>query len=162
MPTCETAGILSSASTIVAAIQVAETIKILSGHPEAISPGLLVIDVWSGRIHRIHLEGLREKSDCPTCVRGEFLWLEGDRGSQTTTLCGRNAVQVIPDHDQKLDWSELKEKLSRHYEVQSTPFLFWVFLEGYELSVFCDGRTIIRGTDDIAIARSVYARFLGA
>ena len=162
MPTCETAGILSSASTIVAAVQVAEALKILSGHPEAITPGLLVIDVWTGRINRISLSGLREKSDCPTCVRGEFPWLDGKKGSQSTSLCGRNAVQVIPSHENSIDWTALKEKLARTFSVQATPFLFRFTVDGYEISVFQDGRAIIRGTDDVAIARSVYARYLGA
>lgn len=161
MPTCETSGILSSASTIIGAVQVAEAIKILSGHRDAISKGLLVVDVWSGRMNRINLDGLRQKSECPTCVKGEFPWLEGARGSQTTSLCGRNAVQVIPAADAHLDWKALQSKLSQNYPVQATPFLFRVTIDGYELSVFRDGRAIVRGTSDVAIARSVYSRYLG-
>jgi len=161
-PTCETAGILSSASTIIGAIQVVEAMKILSGNCDAVSKGLLVIDVWSGRMNRINLDGLRKNSECPTCVKGEFPWLRGDRGSQTTSLCGRNAVQVIPATDQRLDWEALKGKLSRDYVVQTTPFLMRVTIDGFELSIFKDGRAIIRGTSDIGVARSVYSRYIGA
>lgn len=161
MPTCETSGILSSASTIVGAIEIAEAIKILSGQLDVITKGLLVVDVWSGRMNRINLDGLRQKSECPTCAKGEFPWLEGARGSQTTSLCGRNAVQVIPAGNIQMDWNVLQSRLAQEYPVQKTPFLFRVTIEGYELSVFKDGRAIIRGTSDVAIARSVYARYLG-
>jgi adenylyltransferase/sulfurtransferase len=160
MPTCETAGILSPASMIVASIQSAEAIKILSGNVDAVTPGLFVLDVWTGRVRRIGLDGLRERADCPAC-RGEYRWLDGSAGSFTTSLCGRDAVQVAPPGEASLDWNALIARLAIDHSLDIGPFLLRFAADGYELSVFKDGRAIIRGTSDPALARSVYARYIG-
>src|SRR5262249_35539346 len=92
--TCETAGVLSPIVNIVASFQAAEAFKILTGHRETISRDLIYLDVWDNLQRRIKIAPLLEKVDCPCCRRGRFEWLEGEQGSHTTSLCGRNAVQV--------------------------------------------------------------------
>ena len=95
-PTCDTAGILGPIVGVIAAIEAIEAIKILSGHAEAVSPSLTVVDLWDGRVRQIDVVGLREQVDCPSCKRREFPWLAGRGGSRTAVLCGRNAVQLTP------------------------------------------------------------------
>lgn len=94
MPTCDTAGILAPIVGVIASIQAVEAIKILSGHREAISRHLTVVELWDSCIRQVSVASLREQVDCPTCKRGEFSWLAGKEGSHTAVLCGRNAVQL--------------------------------------------------------------------
>src|SRR3982751_6426648 len=92
--TCETAGVLSPIVNIVASFQVAEALKILTGHLDKVSRELIYVDVWENTLRRIKIAPLLGKVDCPCCQRRRFEWLDGDLGSHTTSLCGRNAVQV--------------------------------------------------------------------
>ena len=93
-PTCDTAGILGPIINVIASMQACEAIKILSGHREAVSRVLNVFELWDNRIRQVKLDTLSEGSDCPTCHRREFPWLDGQRGSHTAVLCGRNSVQL--------------------------------------------------------------------
>src|SRR5262245_49699416 len=92
--TCETAGVLGPTVNIIASFQTSEALKILSGHREQVSRELLCFDLWDNVIRRVKVARLKGKVDCPCCGRGEYEWLAGAQGAQTTTLCGRNAVQV--------------------------------------------------------------------
>lgn len=161
-PTCDTAGITAPIINVVASMQAMETIKILSGHREAVQRSLVVFDMWDNTIRQIKLAGLRETSDCPTCVQRKFEWLEGGRGSHTAVLCGRNAVQIAgpPGHVPSLD--ALAQKLAAVGTVTRNPFLLRVAIGDYVLTVFPDGRAIIGGTDDVATARGVYAKYVGS
>ena len=94
MPTCDTAGILGPIVGVIASIEAIEAIKILSGHREAISRSLTVVELWDNCIRQVDVSSLRDQVDCPTCKRGEFPWLAGKEGSRTAVLCGRNAVQL--------------------------------------------------------------------
>ncbi len=161
LPTCETAGIIAPTSMIIASIESAEGLKILSGHPEAVTTGLLVIDVWTGRIRRVNLDGLKAYKTCPACQQSDYPWLEGRVGTQTTSLCGRQAVQVIPSHSSPIDWERLRRDLASKPGAKETPFLVRFEMDGFEFSVFRDGRAIIRGTDDVQLASSLYARYIG-
>jgi adenylyltransferase/sulfurtransferase len=161
LPTCETAGIIAPTSMIIASIESAEGLKILSGHPEAITPDLLVMDVWTGRIRRVNLDGLKSSKTCPACQRKEFPWLEGRIGTQTSSLCGRQAVQVVPSPSIPIDWDRLRRDLASKPGAKETPFLVRFEMDGFEFSVFRDGRAIIRGTDDVQLASSLYARYIG-
>jgi adenylyltransferase/sulfurtransferase len=160
-PTCDTAGILGPIVDIVASMQAAEGIKILTGHRDTISRSLTVVELWDNRIRQIKLDSLRERSDCATCVRREFPWLQGERGSHSAILCGRNAVQLsFPDrHAVALD--ALADKLSSVGQVQQNRFLVRATVGRYVLTVFPDGRAIVGGTEDIAEAKSVYAKYIG-
>ena len=161
MPTCDTAGVLGGIVNVVASIQSVEAIKILSGHPEAIQPGLLVIDLWDNRIRQVGTEAIRAASDCPACHGGEAPWLEGQRGSQSAILCGRNAVQLRSLAETTLDLTQLAEKLQSRGEVTVNKFLLRFSVEGFEFTLFPDGRSIVGGTDDVAEARAAFARFIG-
>ena len=106
---------------------------------------------------------MRERADCPACRHGERVWLSGQKGGESTVLCGRNAVQVRPPEKTQLSLEDLAEKLKTSGEVQSNKFLLKLTLKNpdYELTVFRDGRAIIKGTEDIGIARGLYSRYIG-
>ena len=160
-PTCDTAGILGPIVNIVASLQAVEAIKILSGNRKAISRSLTVIDLWENRIRQIELGKLRERGDCPTCCQRNFPWLSGERFDRTAVLCGRNAVQLRPAQAESIALETLAERLSSVGEVSVNPFLLRLETGPYVLTVFPDGRTIVGGTDDIAEARTVRAKYLG-
>ena len=161
-PTCDTAGILGSIVNVVASIQSIEAIKILSGHTEKIQQGLMVVDLWDNRIRQVGTRAIRSANDCPACAGGESLWLDGQRGSQSAVLCGRNAVQLRTLEKENLDLAQLAEKLKGRGEVVSNKFLVRLSVEDFEFTLFPDGRAIVGGTDDIAKARAAFARFVGA
>ena len=161
-PTCETAGILNSASAIVAGFQVAEALKVLVGAWDRIDPDLLVIDLWENSVRRIDLRLLREQGGCRACREKRFDWLEGTFSGHASSLCGRNAVQVVPPNRANPDWDVLHDRIAAIGPVTRNEFLLRFTIDGYEFAVFRDGRAIIKGTDDVAIARSLYARYLGS
>ena len=160
--TCDTAGILGSIVNVIASIQASEAIKILSGHREAVLRSLLVFDLWENRFLAMKAGGLREASDCLTCVQHKFEWLSGKRGTHTAVLCGRNAVQLAQPGGGAVSLDALAQKLSGVGRVSRNPFLLRLEVDGYTLTIFPDGRAIISGTDDIATARTVFAKYIGA
>lgn len=123
---------------------------------------LTVIDLWQNRLRQVDLGKLRERGDCPTCGRGEFLWLSGEKGSQSASLCGRNAVQLRPDQPHDIDLEELERRLVTVGRVTRNPFLLRLEVAGYTVTQFPDGRAIVAGTDDVAQARTIYARYVGS
>lgn len=160
-PTCDTAGILGSIVNVVASMQAAEAIKILSGNSDAIQTGLTIIDLWDNRLRQIGTQSIQSQEDCPACSGREAPWLQGDRGSQTAVLCGRNAVQLRSLEGQSLDLEYLAKKLAERGEVVQNKFLLRFTMEKFEFTIFPDGRAIVGGTDDIAEARTAFARFVG-
>lgn len=159
--TCDTAGILGSIVNVVASMQAIEAIKILSGNREAVNPSWTMIDLWDNRQRQVKLAGLQGQTDCPACTRGEFPWLKGERGSHAAILCGRNAVQLNPAGRERISLEGLAEKLASVGKVHRNPFLLRLNVDRYALTVFPDGRAIVAGTDDISIARSLYAKYIG-
>lgn len=161
--TCDTAGVLASTVHVVAALQVTEALKVLTGHYEQEVPMLLVVDVWDGTLRRLSLGGLDDNRDCPACRAGERHYLRGDRGSRNVVLCGRNAVQLSPPTRGNMALDQLAARWSTLGEVQSNAYLTRLKLadQGLEITVFRDGRAIIQGTQEPAVARSVYARYVG-
>ncbi|MBI3865819.1 MAG: ThiF family adenylyltransferase [Planctomycetia bacterium] len=162
--TCDTAGVIGPAVNVVAALQVVAALKILAGRRDLVDATLSIVDVWDGTLRKMNVGNLRERSNCPACALGERDWLSGKRGSQTTVLCGRNAVQVSPPVKQALSLTELAGRLQSAGEVSQNAFLLRLSLSGgeFQLTVFPDGRAIIKGTDDVTVARSLYARYVGA
>ncbi len=159
-PTCDTAGILSPIVNVIASIEALEAIKVLSGNREAVSRQLTVVEMWDNCFRQIDVSSLREQVDCPTCKRGEFPWLDGQQGSRSAVLCGRNAVQLTyPDSSVVLE--DLARQLEEVGQVNRNQFLLRLKVEKYEITVFPDGRAIIGGTDDVAEARTVYAKYIG-
>ena len=160
-PTCDTAGILGSIVNVVASMQAAEAIKILSGNSDAIQTGLTIIDLWDNRLRQIGTQSIQSQEDCPACSGREAPWLQGDRGSQTAVLCGRNAVQLRSLEGQSLDLESLAKKLAERGAVMQNKFLLRFTIEKFEFTLFPDGRAIVGGTDDVAEARVAFARFVG-
>jgi len=160
--TCETAGVLSPIVNIVASFQVAEAFKILTGQLDKINRELIYIDVWENILRRIKIAPLLGKVDCPCCQKRKFEWLDGAQGSQTTSLCGRNAVQVSPHMSGKLNLAEMAKHLEAlGGKVSFNKFLLKFQVEDYEFTVFPDGRAIIKGTSDLDKAKTLYAKYVG-
>jgi adenylyltransferase/sulfurtransferase len=156
-PTCDTAGVLNAVTASIAAFQVADAIKILAGRAEAVEPRLLTIDVWKNTFHSVGVAS--RDPECPACGRGAFKYLEGAR-RRPVTLCGRNAVQVH-ESPRRLDLAELKTALQPLGEVRANEYALRFSCPPYEMTVFADGRAIIKGTEDVGVARSLYARYVG-
>lgn len=166
-PSCDMIGVLGSAVGLIANFQVAETLKILTGNFDRISRDLLNIDLWANEILQLKVTNAYEKSDCPCCKRRKFEYLDGKAGSSATTLCGRDAVQLR--HRQQaddVDMEALEARLLRHGEVVANEFMLRTHItdrnKEYEITLFPDGRAIVKGTDDPGLARSIYAKYVGA
>ena len=157
-PTCETAGVLGSLTAAVGALQSSDALKILACGSESATARLTTIDVWSGEVRQ--LDPPARDPDCPCCARREFAWLDGSRRAPIS-LCGRNAVQ-IHERSRPVDLRELARSLQPLAEVRANEFALRVALDPYELTVFADGRAIVKGTTDPGVARSIYARYVGA
>jgi molybdopterin/thiamine biosynthesis adenylyltransferase len=160
MPTCDTAGVLGPVIGVIASIQACEAIKIASGNRAAISRSLTVIDLWENRIRQLGIERLRE-TGCPTCREADYPWLSGRSGSQTAILCGRNAVQINPPAG-AISLESLADKLAGVGRVTRNAYLLRLAVGEYLLTIFPDGRAIIGGTDDVSVARTVYAKYVGS
>jgi adenylyltransferase/sulfurtransferase len=161
-PTCDTAGILAPIVGVIASIESAEALKILSGHREAVSRRLVIVDLWDNQTRHINLSRLRENADCRVCGHREFEWLAGERGDASAALCGRNAVQLSAPEDAAISFDELAARLDGVGQIERNPFLLRLTMNDYVLTVFADGRTIVGGTNDIATARTLHARYIGA
>lgn len=156
--TCDTAGVIGPAVAWAAAIQVTEAIKILIGRLGDLHGSLVACDIWANRFQRI---APSLDPECRACQRREFTYL-ASRGPAQVTLCGRNSVQIRRPEPQALDLEALRTRLAPFGPVRSNAFLLKCVLEPYELTVFADGRAIVKGTQDAAVARGVYARYVGA
>jgi adenylyltransferase/sulfurtransferase len=159
--TCETAGVLGPIVNVVASYQATEALKILTGHRDRVNRELLYFDVWDNVQRRIKVAPLLGTVDCPCCRHRRFEWLDGAHGSQTTSLCGRNAVQVSHRTAARLNFEELAKNLESLGEVSYNRFLLKFQVDGHEFTVFPDGRAIIKGTSDEDKARTLYARYIG-
>jgi molybdopterin/thiamine biosynthesis adenylyltransferase len=155
-PTCETAGVLNSITAAIAAVQVADALKILCGHGDSVRRRITTIDVWEGTVRQVDQPG--PDPECPACGRRDFEFLKAERRAPVT-LCGRNAVQI---HDPRnLDLTEIKTRLEKLGEVRANPFALRFFVDPYEMTIFPDGRAIVKGTSDLGLARSLYAKYIG-
>ncbi len=161
-PTCETAGVLGPAVAVIASFEAVEAIKLLTGAWDALNVDLIMVDVWDWTFRQLKVAGLLGKVDCPCCQQRKFEWLDGAMGSHTTTLCGRNAVQVAVRRSDRLDFAELAGRLVGMGEVRHNAFMLRFTTEGHEFTVFPDGRAIIKGTNDVTKARTLYAQYVGS
>lgn len=156
-PTCETAGVLNAVTAAVAALQVADALKALSCARDPVRARIATLDVWRGGMREIPMPP--PDSDCPACARREFAFLDGGRRAPIS-LCGRNAVQ-IHERRRPLDLATLAATLSPLADVRSNDFALRFFPKPYEMTIFPDGRAIIKGTTDPGVARSLYAKYVG-
>lgn len=158
-PTCDTAGVIMPIIAMVAATQVSEALKILVGDLDSLHGSLMQFDVWANDRQRIKLA--EPNPDCKCCGQRVFEFLDAESGEFSAVLCGRNAVQIAPPRPVQLDLEKLAEKLSSIAEVKQNEYLVRFSSGENEVTVFADGRAIIKGTDDTAIARSLYSRYIG-
>jgi molybdopterin/thiamine biosynthesis adenylyltransferase len=161
-PTCDTAGVIMPIVTTIASIQSAEALKLLTGQLDKLHSSLISIDIWDFQVNRLDLSNFNASADCPVCTLGKFEFLRGTGRQVTTTLCGRNAVQIARTSGRPIDFAALAERLRSAGEVAFNDFLLRFRVEGYDITVFRDARSIIRGTSDPAVARGLYARYIGA
>jgi len=187
-PTCDTVGVLGPAVSIIANFQAAEALKVLTGNFAQVSSGLLNIDLWTNSLMQLDVSSSWEDGDCPCCKHHQFDYLEGKTGSTGTTLCGRDAVQLLPRYDHGNDLgSDLGhwpgpgqekinlEAVARRLEAQNSvrpshPIKVNEFMlrahirdhgRDFELSLFANGRAIVKGTGDVVEARTLYAKYIG-
>jgi len=158
LPTCDTIGVLNTAPALLATLQATEAIKLVTD-PKAVSRGLLHLDLWS-RAFRV-LEVARV-DDCPACGQGRRDFLESRDTPWTTSLCGRNTVQISPARPVELQLDLLGARLAKAGEVRNNGFLLQFDAEGHTLVVFPDGRVLVQGTNDEALARTLHARYIGS
>jgi len=156
--TCDTIGVLGPIVSLVASLQAAEALKILSCNTLALGNRLLSCDIWSGRLQSI---AVARNSQCRACVRHEYSYLRGE-SQPHITMCGRDSVQ-IHERRRSLDLASLSDRLSATgLPVKKNDFLLKFAVPPYEMIVFGDGRAILKGSTDPAVARSLYARYIGA
>ncbi len=155
--TCETAGILNSAVNLAASIAATEALKLLVGAEDRVRRTLLSFDVWWNE--RAEVAAANPRPGCRACDQRDFIHLAGE-GRPHITLCGRNSVQIHERH-RPLDFAEMSERLKPHGAVRHNDFVLKFWHEPYEMTLFPDGRAIIKGTTDTAVARSLYARYVG-
>ena len=158
-PTCDTAGVIMPVISVVSAVQVTEALKLLTGQSDNLNKSLMQFDVWRNEWRRINPGP--PSPDCPTCARGVFDTLEATSGDFAAVLCGRNAVQISPSQNTSLNFEELAERLRPTGEVKFNDYLLRFRTGEFELTIFKDARSIIRGTSEIKTARSLYAKFVG-
>ncbi|HEY3353966.1 MAG TPA: ThiF family adenylyltransferase [Polyangia bacterium] len=159
-PTCDTIGILAPIATTVASLQAAEALKIAGGLTARVSRHLLSLDLWQGGVQEV---AVARTPGCPCCDARRFDYLEGARASHADALCGRNAVQLAPAAGGAIDLAALAARLgAAGAAVTQNAYLVRARLDGHELTVFADGRAIVAGTPDPAVARGVYAKYVGA
>ncbi len=157
LETCETAGILNSAVNLAASLAATEALKLLVGAGDRLRRTLLAFDVWSNQ--RTEVGAAKPRAGCRACGERDFIYLAG-AGRPHITLCGRNSVQIHERH-RPVDLAEMSQRLQPHGAVRHTDFVLKFWREPYEMTLFPDGRAIIKGTSDTAIARSLYARYIG-
>jgi len=156
--TCDTVGVLGSIVNLIASLEVAEALKLLSGHAEALHNRLISSDVWTSRFQSLRVA---QNPACRACVRRDFTYLSGD-SQPHITMCGRDSVQ-IHERARSLDLAALRQRLaSAVADVRQNDFLLSFRVEAYQMTVFSDGRAILKGTKDPAVARSLYARYIGS
>ena len=169
-PTCDTAGVLGPTVNVVASWQAMEAMKLLTGNTDAVSTRLFSFDLWDNRFQQLNVSRAREIANCPACKHHNYEYLSGKFGSSTTALCGRNAVQISQPAGGKVDFDRIAENLRAVGTPSFNKFMLKCAIgEGqgerrkeYELTLFADGRAIIKGTHEAAVAKAIYAKYIGS
>ena len=156
-PTCETAGVMGPVTSLIGSIQAMEAIKILAGKRDDVRRKIFTADLWTGPVREMSMPA--RDGDCPCCVQRKFMYLEG-RKRVPVSLCGRNAVQ-IHERRRPLDLAALGAILKTVGRVRANDFALRFDDGEYDITFFPDGRAIIKGTQDVGVARSVYSRYVG-
>jgi adenylyltransferase/sulfurtransferase len=159
-PTCDTAGVVPTLPPLVAAVGMTEALRLAVGSAPA--RGIVALDVWEGglRTRRLFAD-TKPRASCPVCSGTRYPALEGEGASEVVKLCGRNSVQISPAGRERPDFDSLEARLNRIGRTHRSPQLLSAEVEGVSLTVFSDGRCVVRGTDDTARARALYERYIG-
>ena len=162
-PTCDTAGVLAPAVAVVAGIQCVEAFKILTGRLDELNRSLVSIDLWGSRMVNLNVGQGGDEGSCICCGQRRFDYLEGRSASTTTRLCGRDAVQINRPDGVRTDLAAVSAKLETVAagSITRNRFLLRARVEGHDLTLFADGRAIIKGTADPERARTIYSRYIG-
>ncbi|MCF6092922.1 ThiF family adenylyltransferase [Microaerobacter geothermalis] len=159
--TCDTVGVIAPVVSIIASFQAVEALKILVGDEEHINPNLEHYLVWENQHMQMSIKKARNP-ECPSCGKREFEFLDpAKETNQAVSLCGRNTVQILPSHQQKLNLDLLASKLKNIGKTEQNHFLLRFYIDDYNLVIFPDGRVLVQGTDDLTVARSLYAKYIG-
>jgi molybdopterin-synthase adenylyltransferase len=163
-PTCDTAGVLAPAVNIVASFQATEAMKILMGKSDEITKRLISIDAWSGRVTQLDVSSTATNGSCPCCHQRRFDYLWGKIGSNAESLCGRDAVQILRTGSDAFDLNTVESTLRTVAtgDVKRNDYLVRATVGQHDITVFADGRAIIKGTSDPDVAKSVYAKYIGS
>ncbi len=169
-PTCDTAGVLGPTVSVVSSWQALEAMKLLTGNRKDLSPYLFSFDLWDNRFQQLNVKRARELADCPCCKHKKFEFLSGAFTSSTTSLCGRNAVQISSTGGHKVDFEQIAANLRNVGKPSFNKFMLKCpIVEGtgerrkeYELTLFADGRAILKGTNDASTAKALYSKYVGA
>jgi len=157
LPTCEIAGVLNTIPSIIASIQATEALKVLLGKFEDINKELTIIDIWNNDFRRIPVP-IDER--CETCKKENFEFLENKK-RKTTNLCGRNAIQINPQTKGEIELNKLSKNLSNLGKVTEMNSCIIFKVDGYEITIFKDGRALIKGTKDENVAIELYSKYIG-
>ena len=159
-PTCDTAGVVPTLPPLVASAAMTEALRIVVGREP--SRGIWRLEVWEGALSgRRLLAEARSSAGCPVCAGTRFPALEGEGASDVVKLCGRRSVQVSPGGRERPDFDALERRLARVGPVRRSPALLSAEVEGVHLTLFSDGRCVVRGTEDAGRARALYAKYVG-
>ncbi len=168
-PTCETAGVLSPVVSIIASYQVNEALKVLTGNWDAVGQTMFSMDTWLNTFKQFKVQRAYDVGQCPCCKKRQFEHLGGKYASASTTLCGRNAVQLthgLAVGSGKLNFDQIADRLRAHGRVITSKFMLRADIqdngEPYELTLFTDGRAIVKGTKESNVAKGIYAKYVGA
>jgi adenylyltransferase/sulfurtransferase len=165
MQTCDSAGVIGPAVGIISNWQALEAMKLIVAGPDAIDGALRQFDLWSGNIRKLTLKRNRKNENqagCVTCEQRIFDFLDGRYQTQARAMCGRNAVHLHVTRSEPLRLASIAERLSKECDVKVLPFMLRFDLDGITWSVFHDGRAVLTGTEDVELARKLYARRIGS
>jgi adenylyltransferase/sulfurtransferase len=162
--TCDTVGILASVVHVVASLQAVEALKILTGQIEALNRRLVQVNLWTGQFTQFDLQAAFDSRECPCCHGGRYDFLAAPQPGGATLLCGRRTVQISPPGEMEVDLDEIAARVAR--VAKSSPqinrYLLRFEVDNCQVTVFRDGRAIVKGTADLGEARSIYARYIGS
>lgn len=164
MQTCDSAGVIGPAVGIISNWQALEAMKLIVAGHEAIDGALRQFDLWSGNIRKLRLERNRKtdgQEGCVACEQGIYNFLNGRFQTQARAMCGRNSVQLHARRSEPLRLDAIAHRLSQECDVKVLPFMLRFELDGLTWSVFHDGRAVLTGTEDVDLARKLYARRIG-
>jgi len=156
LPTCDTVGIVNTLPSAVAALEATEAFKIMQGKPP--TKELMFIDVWQSDLQKITV---RKNPECQACGKRDFEFLQARKRKYAASLCGRNAVQIVPVKELRGGLADLRRRLTRLGDAEIRDGVLKFNAKGIELTVFPDGRTIVGGTTDLAKAKTIFSKYVG-